>query len=726
MDVDYYIDLNSLLMCPRVYLISSFQPSAVAHNGREFSFCFRADQTVDYSVTGGGGYQHRVWNLSRDVLSVQSWDYSGLITYNTYNVDRRSTGPHHELVLLTPCVTITSRFFVPSDLVPVAPLRRLAPCVGEFNILEFQRLGGRFRSYGRPGEFISNEISVEDDSALAGQARTSTAKFSSAAAKSHLGDRPSRDLITLVEYHRAHQTIQADLLYPVEGSVRTFQFEPESFEPDADPMMVPFCRPLYDGCFCPARARSSDQRFVDGRLNEVAPGELVLTDFMLRCMEEFAALLFPEPGVLRPTSVEEVFNRQRRPTQQRILEFAAEAGGIGAEGPIESFIKVEAYADLNDPRGISTIPGKTKLEYSRFLYAFSEHLLTFSWYAFGKTPLEIANRVATICRTASTVVNTDLSRFDGRVSNVLRHLDQLVMMRAFSTKYHAEMLVLMGNQFQQKGVTRFGVKYDTMMSRLSGSPETAAFNTMANAFMAYLTYRSTRLAGAFIGPREAFARLGIYGGDDGLTADVKPALYMKACASVGQVLEIEEIRLGSFGVTFLSRFYSPDVWFGETSSMCDVRRQISKLHASVALPPSVTPMMKLHEKLTGYYMTDRETPIIGELATRMIELRGKSASNLGIANYFSVHEENEQYPNVGDEWMDAAIAQAMPDFDLDRFRIWMATHHSAEDMLNLPLCHAIPILKQPKVDVVLDGEIIRGKCPGARPVRGKARNKSKP
>jgi hypothetical protein len=227
---------------------------------------------------------------------------------------------------------------------------------------------------------------------------------------------------------------------------------------------------------------------------------------------------------MTPATIDEVYERQNRPSQRAILDRSlVEEGRDG----IKSFVKREAYGKITDPRIISTIDGVLKREYSQFIYPVADHLKTQEWYAFGKVPGDIAQRVTDVLEDASTAVNTDFSRFDGRVSDLLRILEKKVLLRAYGHEYAHEVSELHNSQFNQTAFCTFGTRYETGTSRASGSPETAAFNSIANAFTAYLTFRMTRERGGFIAPDAAWKRLGVYGGDDGLTADVDPETISK-------------------------------------------------------------------------------------------------------------------------------------------------------------------------------------------------------
>lgn len=368
---------------------------------------------------------------------------------------------------------------------------------------------------------------------------------------------------------------------------------------------------------------------------------------------------------------------------------------LTSDEPIECFMKAETYQDVKDPRNISTIPANTKLNYSSYLYSFVDNVLNSqSWYAFSKTPREIALRVAEIASSANFIDNTDLSRFDGRVSKKMRMLEHIIMMRWIRSEHKTDLIRLKESQQNQRARTKFGIKFDTKFSRLSGSPETAAFNTVDNAFMAYKALRNTRVDGVFIGPEAAWSKLGIYGGDDGLTADVEPETYVRACASVGQKLDVNVTKRGELGVTFLSRIFSPAVWYGDPSSMCDLRRQLAKLHVTTNLPPDVSPITKLREKLSGFFLTDKNTPILGEYSQVVVHYHGTYCGvSHNIANYFSSYPEHEQFPNENTlDWMDEVVKRDLPKFDMSLFHSWLSTaRENPYVLLSPPMCEPPPV-----------------------------------
>jgi len=210
-------------------------------------------------------------------------------------------------------------------------------------------------------------------------------------------------------------------------------------------------------------------------------------------------------------------------------------------------------------------------------------------------------------------------------------------------------------------------------------------------------------------PEEAWAGLGIYGGDDGLTPDVDPKSYHRAAQSIGQVLTLGSVKRGDLGVAFLARYYSPHVWFGDTTSVCDVPRQLAKLHVTVKMPPNVTPAMKLIEKARAFVLTDQNTPIIGPYVQKVLSLaEGKTHDNpelKAIRPWSTSYDPAVQYPNDVKSWVDSYIESELKGFDIGFFSEWLETASTMEDLLNAPMIVDAPEPTD-KYHVVVDGYVV--------------------
>nr|UQB76064.1 RNA-dependent RNA polymerase [Flumine noda-like virus 19] len=323
---------------------------------------------------------------------------------------------------------------------------------------------------------------------------------------------------------------------------------------------------------------------------------------------------------------------------------------------------------------------------------------------------------------------------------MLRELERIVLVRAFDAVYTPELHELHSSQFNQSAVGSFGSRYNTGTARASGSPETSAFNSLANAFVAFLTFRSMKVNDGYFTAEEAWGQLGIYGGDDGLTADVCAKTYASVASQLGMKLDVQQVSRGELGVSFLARTYGPDVWHGDNNSCCDLPRQISKIHVTVSLPQHVTPMAKLLEKARAYALSDINTPILGDFVGKIIGLAGiDTVMSTTIHQHIwnSDHQHEDQYPNQDAGWMTDYATQSLApyEFSWTIFHDWLAGVKRCEDMLSPPLC-CQP--KQPAVEmeVIVDGDVLlpdRPKAPrkahkgpkAVRSTRGRSRRPRK-
>jgi len=723
-DVDMYIDMpRTLATYPRVYLISTFQPTKVADHGSNYDFTFNGDNEVLYQVSGGAKYQHQVWNYATDDLIVTTpGDLFGFgLWWKTviYSIERRQYDDHHQIILLSPLKIIHSPVFSLTSWLKGNLLRRLNVAVHKDDItflrMDIVTKTGRKRSTGIAMTYQSATIKVEDDDTIASQSRLNSTKISAHQIASLLQNNDSGVCSILAEYHQRKINYSPDNVTPMDKSINRYQFDPKNYDPDAKPLMVPFMGSMISEPYVPDSCKNNEQRAVDGRVNEIKNDKIELTPEMMRYETEFAEQLFKTPYTLHPVSQDVVYEKQNRPAQRSILNNAVcSTDLVDPDMPVKSFMKAESYDGVKDPRIISTIPGITKLSYSQFTYAFAEHMRQQPWYAFGKTPLTIANRVAEIAKGANLIHNTDFSRFDGRVSNILRSLERICVLRGFDKHYHPELAELLLSQYGQRAVTKFGIFYSTDFTRASGSPETADYNSLDNAFVAFVAFRRTKINGVFLTPEQAYARLGIYGGDDGVTSDVDADIYMRSASDVGQLLEVETIPRDAIGVSFLSRFYSPYVWSGDNNSCCDLPRQLQKLHITVALPPGVTALEKLGEKLSGYSLMDRNTPILGTLIQTYELMHPElfhsgikdASSKAKVANFYSMYELNDQYPNSNDgHWMEIYMNIWLPLFDHDLLHSFVqAVIARRTSILNVPKCMPTTSIHFGKMPVMVNGQ----------------------
>ncbi len=714
-DVDQYVDMPTLLTKEfKPALIYTFQPSQVARaqNNSNYCFMFNENNEVVYNVTGGATYTHRVWNYSVDNL-VTSRTFCG-ITYRTavWLVDRRQTSPDHELILLTP-ISLWSfpLCYIIPYLISGSTLNYLDVVRGAFTRLMTISKSGPMMSTGRVGKYISATIPATTDEALSLISTTSKYELTMPQVLSHLPNTSDREAgAVLLKYHRDKEARKADVICPVPDSMRVYSFEPKTFEPGVPPLMSPFMNPFLHDCFVPSSGLASEVNAVARRVTDFAGPPLPLTPFLSQLIDEFITLLIPVPHTLDPYDDDYLYDQQNRPTQRSILEKAQFI--VNPQRVVQSFLKKETYGGYKPPRVISTENGTDKAAYSKFIYAFADNVMKpQAWYAFGKTPAEIAERVAAVCvGCREGAANSDFIKFDGHVKNTGRILEQRSLTRAFKTQYHSELIDLHRSSMHVSAYTTEGVVYDTEETRTSGKADTAVMNGMQNSFVSYGEKRMSINpdTGTYYAPQEAYALLGIYGGDDGLSPDVNEVNYKKSAALLGHEIDVEIINKHSLGVKFLARVYSPDVWTGDTNTCCDLPRQLTKFHVSRVLPPLVTPVMKMLEKARAFILTDENTPFMGDYVRRVREIYNSPLDVNYIEHltpWFARYPKDVQYINTPAEWMDDYCKSVLPGADRPKFLEWLRKCNSLQDLMK-PYVLQEPKDAKPLDPVVAGDEIL--------------------
>lgn len=696
-DVDYYINMPELLaQHPGTYLISTFQPTAVAVSTGEYTFRFLSDDTVEYRVSGGAEYKHQVWNYKGDTTLVKSKRWVGE-EHVAYHIDRKKLDDHHALILLTVIGKYRSVLGIG---VEGKELQRLKVNHGDHNVLDVIDGDGIVRSVSPIGSHTAVTMPKRNWDAVHAVGLVAKVPLTPAMAATNIGSRSS-DGLTSDRLENGHAAIiagfvqagmphHADVVYPVGEAMKPIYFGRHDY--DCPIQTTPFGSPLVGPCYGFVKSIHSDDRCICGRVeafHELGPHEIAPT--VAKYLVEFVERLIPVPHILDPLSDEQVAERQTRPSQRSIL-LEASLTGENYSAKWSSFNKNETYGKAGtDPRNISTSVAAIKMQYARYTYSFTDTILgTQKWYAFNCTPKECAQRIADILRGKSHAVLADGNRYDGHVKRPERLVERAMMLRSFKPQYHAELNESMDAQIGIPGTTREGRKYFSGYGRGSGSQETSPFNSAGTAFTGYCARRETLVNGVRTPPDVAWAELGIYGGDDSLESDVDPESLRKAAANVGQDYEITVVRNGELGVEFLNRQFGPDIWTGDLDSMANPRRLLEKLWTG---PTHLAdPIERFAERLSGYYRMDGNSPIIGDICKVGQELLGEREGGILCPWDGDINIESN-WPNAYGDWMLDCFAKFLPDFDHGRFWRWLTAVQRSKNkflLLKAPLCTPAP------------------------------------
>lgn len=733
-DVDEHMeDLPAILARNlRPYLIYTFVPSSAAKNTGDYVYRFLKDGSVEYVVSGGGTYRHKLWNFGSDsFVAISDWDWSlGPIPMKIasfYKVERRNVDADHQVILLMPMKQWSSLAFLPCVVnkailhLEAPPLERMNPVRGDFVRVQTMSSLGMTVSTAGVSTFSEMTVPLAVDDEVKFKAILSKDKLTVAMVKSTMA---TRDVTVngaeiLTAYHRAITPFEPPRVFKTGDGVRTYQFLPKlaDYDPEVKPSMSSFMKPLVDGGFAPAMSKGNDMRAVSKRVTEVCT-KTTVTPFLKNCVADFVEMMMEDLACKRnelvPLDYDTVSDRQPRPSQQRILE---SANYSTKSGEAKTFMKRECYGKVGDPRMITPIDGADKLVYSSYIYALYDEIKHCKWFMSGKKPIEVADRVASIAEGAKWIAETDFSRMDGRVSEVPRYLEKEVMLAFFALIYHEQMLKAMRSQTWLKCRTREGVSYNTKLARASGSPETTAFNTLLASFCIFIAYR---LSGC--GKREAYNQIGGCQGDDGVSADASPLLLSDAAKMIGQKLKVNIVPRGQV-VTFLARHYGPDVWFGDNDSCCDVLRQLTKFHCSVVVQQdALAGVRKLSEKAFAFYLTDENTPVLGKFVKKVLHFRPVShQGDFGVQKYENINRiwnsdipKEFQYPSRPDTcgWKRELIESTLPTLSIADFEDWVDSCKTIYELMD----HPDPVVVEsahPGGDehVVVDDDVLKPSTP---------------
>jgi hypothetical protein len=701
-DIDEYIDMNDFLgsMMQPVF-IYTFQPRKVGEDKGDFNFTFNSYNEIEYIVNGGATYVHTVWNYNCDNVVVEIYSLGILVRAVAYLVDKRQVDQHHQMILLTPIYRWIFPFSYLTWLLRGPRFGKLEVVDGEYTVMYVKHANGVNISIGKVGYYQSCDLPVGKFESLLDRHKLAKEGLTHAQVKTTLKINYDEDVdftANICNYIRDRNPKRPTLTFGAEFS-RDYQFVNRFTDDDAKPSMVSFMNPVVDGAFAPALSEANNLQAVHARILEVRTN-VPLEPFFAKCAREFMHMMNCK-NKLYPVDVEVVYERQNRPTQRAILK----AADLSLpQRVVKAFMKREAYQKLSDPRVICTIDSVDKLEFSTYVYALDDLLSSFHWYAFGKTPRMIAERIAEVAQNASFIIMTDLSRFDGRYSQCLRDVCQMFMLHVFHRSLHKRLISL--NEKQDLMKCHMGDITWTSMDELhSGKPQTSVFGTLSNAFIAFCAMRVSKLDA-----EAAWRKLGLYGGDDGVSADINAKTYKRVAVRFGQVLDAMPIKRGELGVQFLNRQYGPYVWDGDTNSCCNIMRAMTKFHVTTNMPLSITPIMKLEDKAYAYYLSDSQTPLLGDFVSKVCNIMEQTHPTFEFKNITKVYnaffEISEQYPNAREDWMFDLLAKQTDVEIVHELMVVLDKITNLYQCLNMTPLRVVEPMPHPTQDIVVDGDLL--------------------
>ena len=619
-DVDYYVDMNRILD-GRMTIIYTFVPKVAGGSTLDGTFSIGKDSVISMKVDGGAEYKHQLWDYETDHLLIDFW--WGTVFYH---VEQRELSFDRRVILLNPMRIVWGPL---GWVLPGRRLERRVMNFGSCNLTKFQAthegVTERFYSFSQVNSCISATISerVVESSGIR-LARSKAPQISDAERlikASRVGEAsPAQDAVEAAVLVRVYDLapqlltlyVETPVITPTMQDNHSYQMTYPLITEDGHPSMRLVGYPFCDAGVAPVRSYNNDLACVEGRLNEPRNRVKTYSPIFEERFGEFVRFLIPDAiaGTGVPLDHDDRESRLKRPTQRALLDQVREWMFMDSKWSVKAFQKAEAYAKVTDPRNISTLPTEHNFRLGMFALAFTQNVLKgCHWYAFGKHPSETARMLHDKCAQCTIAVGGDASRQDGSLGLIHRRLHTTIMRRYFSPEYHEELLRLLAKEEHANAVTTTGVVYNTGTTTLSGSAITTNLNTPTPAFHAYCAFRYTKT------PEEAWAALGLYGGDDSIDFDLDPQRLVNVAAQLGMQVNVDVMRCGE-PVPFLGRVYL-DPWT-DVTCIADVPRQLKKLHLS-STPPTVPNEVALRRKAKGILVTDPNTPFISKWARFYLE-----------------------------------------------------------------------------------------------------------
>jgi len=629
-DVDYYVDMPHLLRKCKPLLLYTMVPLEVSGYTPNGHYFITGDE-VHMNISGGAYYQHKIWNYDTDNLILHYW-WGSVV----YLIETRMTDDQTRRIILLEPVRIVYGYM--AWLLPSKTLARRVYSYAEYTINKFLKDGVLKVSFKR--EIDVQGATIPLTVATTALIRCSKAKDPSISdverifRSSDVSDPVFSSALFMLCLEGFNVNIKDFTTVPKYSIAGYQSLKPLVMEDGKSSARVIGPQYLLNGS-CPVRSYNNDVACVEGRILKVKNPDKRPPPFYAQCRTEFINMLIPDDTMHVGVPLEEndVYKLQNRPSQRNQNALTKWFSFLQPTN-VKSFQKAEIYGKITHPRNISTLNTDHRLRYSSFMYSLKNFIKMSPWYAFGHHPRVFVSRLREISTRAAFVVPTDFSKFDGTHGRFLADMEEMVLRRYFDPCYHNEVVKLHSSQFNVMATTKEGVRYDTGYSRLSGSSETSDFNTLCNAYVAYVALRHV-----IADPEEAYSSLGLYGGDDGLTANVEPALYTKVADRLGLKLKSDKIFPGN-PVTFLGRTF-PDIW-SSSDSVCDVPRRVAGLHLTVT-PSTVKPEHVLIRKAKGYLVTDMNTPFIANWAKAILRIYGSDDSKHPLLyledSWFSQYEQ---------------------------------------------------------------------------------------
>jgi len=438
------------------------------------------------------------------------------------------------------------------------------------------------------------------------------------------------------------------------------------------------------GAYIHAQSEAQTADFVQRRLRDpAAKTDTTIDAETAQYIAEFAAhtkrtVIGDAEGFLEPISEEE-YVETRKKTQLNRFHDVIPIYDINNYNDREGFMKREILPDpAKAARGICCHPAEPQAVGGRISLAYAAAMKACPWMACGLNPAETTEAVVRVCAHAKYVTETDFTAQDATIDLWKRRIELLLLKELFDPRWHH--LIENWHYTDYCGRVLYGPKgskreaHEFNGSRGSGSPFTTYGNTPLTALFAYIALRRAGKTA-----QEAWDALGVYSGDDGITADLPPEACDQSAEALGFL--VKPIMKTQY-ISFLGRNYFDPIG-GSLSSIQSPLRTLSRLHTTLLDIDEFTAEETMLMKAICLQVTDKDSDFFGDWSKKVLQdadavqrasLEAKVLKYPGLHPYFAVRalKTDSTYVNTRGDYLQL-FEDEMPGFDWSAFNAWLET-----------------------------------------------------
>jgi len=657
-DIDYYIkDPDDILQYGRPVILHTFNPIAVSGTDCDSPFTITGNE-IAYKVSGGGQWEHSVWDwcaAGEFICSraYQTWKeklvwlipnllgFRRVIYHKIHHARPWTNAPHRALVYTIPQYRVIINRYLPMEigcreLLPVHYQDNNHPA---FNRLEFVKDNIMYVSIGRQGELAQTTIPLADMDILCA---TSTPQ--SVASRLIQFGHDSRTIALVQQYVFGKSTPASKAPLVVAPLQPKAHYPAANYVDGPDISARAYSKPVIEqeAMMPMIRRWEALSESLDVRVTFVANNKLP-SDHIAALTKDFVeAFCKGFDHSLLPLSLEDTIDRLTKPSQSLAIRQILDALDFQTSAEISSFIKNEpTKKPARIISGFADI--RFIIQLSRYTFVFNDAVMKSDvnkFYCFpGRNCKEVEDGVLQFVADCGGLVSeTDYSNMDGTVSEWQQlNIAQACMLRTFHHDYHSEIRHLMHSIIHCPAKSKkFGFAYEPGVGVKSGSPTTTQHNTIYNSCIEAIAIKMTL---PNVTMDEALHMIGPKFGDDGLVETRFATRVARVAKSFGMEIKVEHYDYAN-GLSFLGRVYIDPM--STHTNIADPLRTLAKLHLTTR-DPSIPIADAATDRVEGYLVTDKLTPIISEYCQMIKRVYAPTANSTDMRETRKSHNREKPY-----------------------------------------------------------------------------------